>query len=153
MGLGLRLGLYDSYWWDKSSCTEYDDDWVKNLKNIRAHKTIFDMSYSMITLWPLIGRVSLYDISRNDNGCTYMWDLIRSYLKIPSIICLSFIIYNSSSDCSHNSIMLPNSSVVFVLSYVQLLYPSLPFSFTINFDSIFVPRLVSYNFNTQFAST
>ena len=43
----------------------------------------------------------------------------------------------------------------------QLLYrvrhslhsPSLRFSFTLSFDSIFVPRLVSCNFNTQFSST
>ena len=31
--------------------------------------------------------------------------------------------------------------------------PSPRFSFTLSFDSIFVPRLVSCNFNTQFSST
>ena len=69
--MGLGLGLYDSYWWDKSSCTKYSDNWIDNIENIRAHKTIFDISYSMVSLLVFIIRVFVYVISLNDDGLAY----------------------------------------------------------------------------------
>ena len=69
--MGLGLGLYDSYWWDKSSCTKYSDDWIDNVENIRAHKTIFDISYLMVALLVFIIRVFVYVISLNDDGFAY----------------------------------------------------------------------------------
>ena len=56
----MGLGLYDSYWWDKSNWTKYSDDWVKNLEYMRAHKTIIDIWYSIIWLWLLIIRLLVY---------------------------------------------------------------------------------------------
>ena len=103
MGLGLGLGLYDSYWWDKSSCTKYSDDWIDDIKNIRAQKTIFDISYSIIALLVLTIRVFVYVISLNDDGFAYqrsaegvvLYVQVKCHTfqpKIPLLICLSFII-------------------------------------------------------------
>ena len=71
MGLGLRLGLHDSYWWDKSSYTKYNDDWIDDIENIIAQKTIFDISYSMVVLLVLIIRVVVHVSSLNDDGFAY----------------------------------------------------------------------------------
>ena len=91
MGLGLGLGLYDSYWWDKSSCTKYSDDWIDNIENIVAHKTTFDISYSMVALLGLIIIVLLYVIFLNDDGFAYqrspegvvVYVQVRSHTFLP----------------------------------------------------------------------
>ena len=49
---------------------------------------------------------------------------------------LLLFIHNLLSECSHNSIMLPNSSIVFVIAYIHLRFALPRFSF----DSIFVPK-------------
>ena len=69
--MGLGRGLYDSYWWDKSSCTKYSDDLIDNVENIIAHKTIFGISYSMVALLLLIIRVFFYVNSLNDDCFAY----------------------------------------------------------------------------------
>ena len=71
LGLELGRGLYDSYWWDKSSCTKYSDDLNDNVENFIAHKAIFDISYSTVALLVMFTVVFVYVISLNDDGFSY----------------------------------------------------------------------------------
>ena len=87
----MGLGLFDSYSWDKSSCMKYGDDWIKNLEYIRTHKTIFDISYSIVALLLLIIKVFVYVIFLNDDGFAYqrspegvvVYVQVRSHTFLP----------------------------------------------------------------------
>ena len=113
----MGLGLYDSYWLDKSSCTKYSDDWIDNVEYIGAHKRIFNTSYSMAVLLLLTVSLFVYVIFLVDDGFAYqrlakaivlcVQMKSRSFLPTISMICLSCIIWYLSS-----ILYLPNAHTI-----------------------------------------